>query len=98
MRSGLPNSNYLAVINHLDGHISDVYVFAVASSNAAPTLLYHTPDLGKYDVKWEVMDWDVARREIILDKQEKHESLGRMTHEKVVAHIGTKALKFDQAE
>jgi hypothetical protein len=93
-----PNSNYLAVINHLDGHISDVYVFAVASSNAAPTLLYHTPDLGKYDVKWEVMDWDVARREIILDNQEKHESLGRMTHEKVVAHIGTKALKFDQAE
>jgi len=69
-----PNSQFLAVIDHLDGRISDVYVFAIAAADAAPTLRYHTPDLCGYDVKWKVTDWDLARREIILCKEEKHES------------------------
>src|SRR5436190_6491156 len=51
----VPDSQFLAVIDHPDGHISDVYVFGVAAANAAPTLLYHTPYLYKYDVKWDVM-------------------------------------------
>jgi hypothetical protein len=93
-----PNSQFLAVIDHLDGHISDVYVFAVAAADATPTLLYHTPDLRRYDVKWEVADWDVARGEIILRKEEKHESSGRITDEKVAAHIGTEPLNFDPTE
>jgi hypothetical protein len=93
-----PDSQFLAVIDHLDGHISDVYVFGVGAGDAAPTLLYHTPDLHRYDVKWEVTGWDVARREVTLDKAVKHEMAGRITHEKVVAHIGTKPLKIEPGE
>jgi hypothetical protein len=45
-----PDSRFLAIIDHLDGHISDVYVFRVAVADACPTLLFHTPDLQRYDV------------------------------------------------
>ena len=93
-----PDSQFLAVVDHLDGHISDVYVFTVTAANAAPLLVYHTPDLRKYDVKWDVVAWDVTRREIILEKQENDKSPGRISHEKVVGHIGTKPLKFDPTE
>lgn len=93
-----PDSRFLAVIDHLDGHISDVYVFAVASIDAAPTLLYHTPDLHKYDVKWEVRGWNLTRREVLLDKEIKHEFPGRITHKKIAAHIGTNPLRFDPSE
>src|SRR4030095_10631801 len=68
-----PDSRFLAVIDHLDGHMSDVYVFGVTAADAAPTLLYHTPDLHAYDVQWEVTDWNVARREVILEKAVTHE-------------------------
>lgn len=57
-----PDSRFVAVIDHLDGHISDVYVFGVATADASPTLFYHTPDLHSYDVKWEVAGWDESRR------------------------------------
>ena len=93
-----PDSRFLAVINHLDGHISDVYVFSAGAADAAPTLLYHTPDLRTYDIKWEVTGWDAERREIILDKEVKHEMPGKITHEKVVARIGTEPLKFEDTE
>ena len=50
-----PNTlRFLAVMDHLDGHISDVYIFAVAAVDAGPTLFYHTPGLHRYDVQWEV--------------------------------------------
>ena len=91
-----PDSRFLAVIDHLDGHISDVYVFGVTPADAAPTLLYHTPDLRTYDVKWEVTGWNIARREIVLRKDVGHEGPGRITHVKVVARIGTKPLKFEE--
>ena len=93
-----PDSRFLAVIDHFDGHISDVYVFGIAATDEAPTLLYHTPDLHTYDVKWEVTGWDVARREVILERSVKHEMPGRITHEKVIAQIGTQPLKFDPIE
>ena len=93
-----PNSQFLAVIDHLDGHISDVYVFGVKAGDAAPTLLYHIPDLHTYDVKWEVTDWDVARREVVLDKAVKREMPGRITHEKVEAYVGTEPLKVQPTE
>ena len=93
-----PDSRFLAVIDHLDGHISDVYVFDVGAADAAPTLFYHTPDLHKYDVKWEVTGWDVPRREIVLDKEVKNEFPGKITHEKIVARIGTEPLKLEDTE
>ena len=89
-----PDSRFVAVIDHVDGHISDVYVFGVTAADASPTLLYHTPDLHSYDVKWEVTDWDVSRREVVLDKEVKHETPGRITHEKIVARIGTEPLEL----
>jgi hypothetical protein len=92
-----PDSQFVAVIDHLDGHISDVYVFGVGA-NAAPTLLYHTPDLHTYDVQWEVIGWDVARRQVILEKAVQYEMLGRITPEKVTAPIGIKPLKLAPTE
>ena len=92
-----PDSKFLAVIDHLDGHIADVYVFGVGA-DAVPTLFYHTPDLHKYDVKWEVTGWDVPRREVILDKEAKHELPSRTTHDKVVARVGTESLKREDTE
>ena len=93
-----PDSRFLAVIDHLDAHISDAYVFSVGAADAGPILLYHTPDLHAYDVTWEVTGWDVARREVILDMAMKHETPGRITHEKIVAHIGTKPLKIQPVD
>ncbi|MGB9475344.1 MAG: hypothetical protein WCE87_09775 [Candidatus Udaeobacter sp.] len=93
-----PDSQFLAVIDHPDGHISDVYVFGVAAANVAPTLLYHTPGLHKYEVKWEVTGWDVARRHIILDKEVKHEMPGRITHDKIEAPVGAEPLKYEPTE
>jgi hypothetical protein len=93
-----PDSQFLAVIDHLDGHISDVYVFAVGGADAAATLLYHTPELHRYNVQWVVTGWNVARREVILEKAVKHEMPGRITHEKVVARIGTQPLKLEPNE
>ena len=92
-----PDSRFLAVVDHFDGHISNVYVFGVATADAEPRLLYHTPGLGTYDVKWEVMSWDVARREIILRKQVKHKTPDKITHEKVTARIGSKPLKLEES-
>jgi len=86
-----PDSRFLAVIDHPDGHISDVYVFGV-TPDAAATLLYHTPDLRTYDVHWEVTGWNAERREIILRKDVKHES-GGLTHENVMARIATEPLR-----
>jgi hypothetical protein len=93
-----PDSRFLAVIDHLDGHMSDVYVFGVTATDAAPTLLYHTPDLHTYDVKWEVADWDTSRRQVVLDKQVKQETPGKITHEKIIALIGTEPLKLPSTE
>jgi hypothetical protein len=36
-----PDSRFLALIDHLDRHISDVYVFGVAAADSVPTLLSH---------------------------------------------------------
>jgi hypothetical protein len=93
-----PDSQFLAVIDHPKDHISDVYVFGVAAGNAAPTLLYHTPDLHKYDVKLEVTGWDVARCHIILDKEVKHEMPARITHDKIEAPVGAEPLKYEPTE
>jgi hypothetical protein len=93
-----PDSRLLAVVDHLDGHISDVYVFGVTAADAGPTLFYHTPDLHTYDVKWEVAGWDASRRQIVLDKEVKQKTPGRITHEKIVARIGTEPLKLPPVE
>ena len=93
-----PDSRFLAIVDHLDGRISDVYVFGVGVADAAPTLLYHTPDLHTFDVRWDVSGWHVLRREIVLDKQVKYKFPGKITHEQIVARIGTKPLKLEPTD
>jgi hypothetical protein len=85
-----PDSRFLAVIDHSDGHIADVSVFGVTAA-AAPTatLLYHTPNPGTYDVQWEVVGWRSKTRSIILRKEFRF----GIRRETVVAHIGTTPLK-----
>jgi hypothetical protein len=88
-----PDSRFLAVISHPDGHIADVYVFGVTAADAAAaptaTLLYHTPNPGTYDVQWEVVGWRLKTRSIILKKEFRF----GVTRERVVAPIGTTPLK-----
>lgn len=75
-----------------------MYVFGVTAADAGPTLLYHTPDLHSYDVKWDVAGWNVSRREVVLDKEVKHGTPSRITHEKIVARIGTEPLELKPSD
>jgi hypothetical protein len=88
-----PDSRFLAVIDHLDGRIADVYVFGISAANPAgpliATLFYHTPELRTYYVQWDVVDWLLNARSIIL-KKNVHFGFRQET---IVAHIGTTALQ-----
>ena len=94
-----PNSHFLAVIDHPDGHIADVYVFGVTAANAAAspsvTLFYHTPDPLTYDVRWDVAGWHAEKREVILKQEVRDQNAGTHATRTVVAQIGAKPLKFE---
>jgi hypothetical protein len=94
-----PDSRFLAVIDHNDGHIADVYVFGVRASDAAQpqiTLYYHTPNPGTYDVQWDVAGWRLKSRSVVLTKEvrdQEKEARERtrgfaITRTRVVTHIG----------
>ena len=87
-----PDSRFLAVVDHNDGHIADVYVFGVRAADAAQpqiTLYYHTPDLSTYDVQWQVRGWRLTERSIILDKEVRDTNGQKPTyHKKIIARIG----------
>jgi hypothetical protein len=100
-----PDSQFLAVVDHNDGHIADVYVFGVGAADAAQpqiTLYYQSPDPGSYDV----VDWRPKARSIVLTKevrdQEKeareHTKGFAITRSKVVARIGDAALPLPSFE
>ncbi len=65
-----PDARFLAVIDHSDGHITDVYVFGVSGSDSSPApgvaLYAHNPHPGTYDVMWELAGWDLRRRDVLL--------------------------------
>jgi hypothetical protein len=93
-----PDSRFLAVIDHPDGGIADVYVFGITAATPArpaiATLLYHTPELRTYNVQWDVVDWLLNARSIIL-KKNVHFGFRQET---IVAHIGTTALNAAQPD
>ena len=67
-----PDSRFLAVTNHTDGHISVVLVFGIRSRGTAEPdtqLLFVSPSPGVYDTKWAVSGWDTPRRAIMLEKR-----------------------------
>src|SRR5947207_10013712 len=94
-----PDSRFLAVIDHPDGHIADVYVFGITAANAAAspnvTLFYHTPNPLTYDVRWDVAGWHTEKREVILKQEVRDQNSGTHGMQTVVAQIGTQPLKFD---
>ena len=94
-----PDSRFLAVIDHPDGHIADVYVFGVTAANAAVspsvTLLYHTPNPLTYDVRWDVAGWHAEKREVILKQEIRDQSAGTHATHTVVTQIGAKPLQFE---
>jgi hypothetical protein len=94
-----PDSHFLAVIDHPDGHIADVYLFGVTPAKAATspsvTLFYHTPNPRTYDVRWDVAGWNAEKREIILKQEVRDQNAGTRVTNTVVAQIGTKPLKFE---
>jgi hypothetical protein len=94
-----PDSRFLAVIDHPDGHIADVYVFGVTAANtAAPptaTLFYRTPNPLTYDVRWDVAGWHAEKREVVLKQEVRDQNARTHATHTVVAKIGTQPLKFD---
>jgi hypothetical protein len=93
-----PDSRFLAIINHPDGHIADVYIFGVTAANATSpsvTLLYHTPNSLTYDVRWDVVGWYAEKREVILKQEVREQNAGTHATHTVVAQIGAKPLKFE---
>lgn len=91
-----PDSRFLAVVDHNDGHIADVYVFGVRGAGAAQpqiTLYHHTPKLRTYDVRWDVIGWRVARREVILSQEVRDQNARTTKKHQIVAHIGNQPLK-----
>jgi hypothetical protein len=92
-----PDSQFLAVIDHSDGHIADVYVFGVRAADAAQpqlTLYYRTPEPRTYDVRWNVVGWRVGRREVILVQEVRDQNARTTKQHKIIAHIGNRSLKF----
>ena len=87
-----PDSHFLAVGDHWDGHINDIYVFGIRrdtpSSMPKATLYAHSPNVSVYDVQWEVAAWNLRHRDILLKKTVKFEAVaGRLR-----LHIGKHAL------
>ena len=95
-----PDSRFLAVIDHPDGHVADVYVFGVtaAAAAAAPsvTLFYHTPNPFTYDVKWEVVGWSPKKREVMLKQEVRDQNAGTHATHTLKAKIDPKALPYEQ--
>ena len=82
------DSRFLAVIDHPDGHIADVYVLGVTAADAAasPTvrLFYNTPNPLTYDVRWDVAGWNARKREIVLKQEVRDQNAGTQSD----AHSG----------
>ena len=95
-----PDSRLLALTDHPDGHVSDVYVFGVTAADAAAppavTLYYHTPDPFTYDVKWGLVRWHLENREIVLRQEVRDQDAHTFATHTVTAKIGTKALPYEQ--
>jgi hypothetical protein len=91
-----PNSRFLAVVDHNDGHIADVYVFGVSGNQPQITLYFHTPEPRTYDVQWNVVGWHLKTRSIVLKKEvrdqhkeaREHTPGYAITQSKIVAQIG----------
>ena len=93
-----PDSQFLAIIDHPDGHIADVYVFGITAADAEPptvALLYRTPNALTYDVRWDVAGWNTENREIVLKQEVREQDAGTQAAHSVVAKIGTQPLKFE---
>ncbi len=95
-----PDSRFLAVINHADGHVSDVYVFGIVPDNGRhlrAVLYYHTPKPLTYDVRWDVAGWRPRERGIVLIKEVRDQETRTITRTQVAAQIGTKRLTTDHS-
>ena len=94
-----PDSRFLAVVDHPDGHIADVYVFGVTVADAAAppaaTLPYHTPKPLTYDVQWNVVGWNTKKREVVLKQEVRDQNAGTHATHAVTAKIGTEPLRFE---
>jgi len=93
-----PDSQFLAIINHPDGHIADVYVLGITTiDGCSPTvaLLYHTPNVLTYDVHWDVVGWRTENREVVLKQEVRDQNAGTGATHTVVAKIGTEPLEFE---
>jgi hypothetical protein len=92
-----PDSRFLAVIDHPDGHVADVYVFGVVPGRQLRLVLYyHTPNTFIYDVKWNVAGWHSNQRSIVLSKEIRDQEKRTIIRTQTVARFGTKKLASNQ--
>jgi hypothetical protein len=65
-----PDSQFLAITNHTDPHITVVLVFGIHGDGQIPDaqLLFVSPEPGAWDIKWFVFGWDISHRSILLEK------------------------------
>ena len=63
-----PGSRFFAVEDHWDGHVCDVYVYAVTlrGNNLSLQRVAHSPALRTYNAYWEVKRWDMKHRHLII--------------------------------
>lgn len=90
-----PDSRFLAVIDHDDGHMADVYVYGIAPSTNKifkTMLYYHTPNPRTYDVKWDVTGWDMKDRSIYLSMYRRDGHINRNTITNVLIRIGSEPI------
>src|SRR6266478_1015366 len=93
-----PDSRFLAVIDHPDGHVADVYASGIMPGNQLLLVLYyHTPNPFTYGVKWDVVGWRPDGRSIILSKEVRDQEARTTIRRQMIARIGTKGLAPDQS-
>jgi hypothetical protein len=65
-----PDSKFLAVTDHYDGHESAVFIFAVPNIQHADfRLIFQTPRNDDIQAEWSLRNWSVERREVVLNRR-----------------------------
>jgi hypothetical protein len=66
-----PDSQYLAVTDHYDGHEAAILIFAVPTAvHADFALIFQTPREPDSQIAWSLENWDVEKRRVALLKTE----------------------------
>jgi hypothetical protein len=70
-----PDSRYLGIEDHWDGHGSNVYVYEVGLSedrrSVTTKMVFQSPEQNAYDLKWFIEGWDPSSHMIHLCREQR---------------------------